>query len=68
MCGQYLYFLHCYNNVGHWQEPGPIILLEIDEGLKVGFHYAILSFGLAISLKVKSGKKFLFNFEKIAEQ
>ena len=39
----------------YWQEPGPIILLEIDKGSKVGLYCAILSLGLAVSPRIKSG-------------
>ena len=34
----------------HSKKPCPIILLEVDKGLKVGFYYAILLFGLTVYL------------------
>ena len=54
--------------LGHRQEPGPIVLLEINKNLKVRFHCTILTFGLAVSLRVKRGGKPSFDTEEVAEQ
>ena len=42
-----------------------VILLKIDNNLKVGFYYIILLFNLAVYLEVKSYKKFLFSIKNI---
>ena len=34
-------------------EPGPIILLEVDKGSKIGLHRAILPLSLAVYLRVE---------------
>lgn len=39
-----------------------IVLLKINKNLKISFYYSILFFDLTINLKLKSSKKFLFNF------
>ena len=39
----------------------PIILLEIDKGLKVSFNCPILPFGLSVCLGVESGRKSLLD-------
>lgn len=38
----------------HWQKPRPIILFKTYECLKMSLHSAVLCFGLAIGLWVKS--------------
>ena len=38
-----------------------IILFEVDKGLKIGFHYAILPFSLAVCLQVEGGGESLLN-------
>ena len=43
-----------------------IILLKVDKGLKIGFHYTILLFGLTICLWIKNSKEFPLNAKKIA--
>ena len=47
---------------------GPIVLLEIDKGLKVHFYYTILLFRLAVRLPAKSSEKPLLDIKKVAEQ
>lgn len=41
--------------LGYWQEPCPVILLKIDEGPKIYFDYAVLTFGLTVYLLVEDG-------------
>ena len=53
---------------GYWYEPGPIILLEIDKALEVGFHSILLFFGLTVSLQIKGGKKPTLDTKKVTEQ
>ena len=48
------------------KKPYPIILLEVDEGLKVGFHGIILPFGLTVRLWVEGDEEFLLDAEEIA--
>ena len=46
------------SKLSHRQESGPIILLEVDEGSKIGFHHTILLFGLPVCLGVESNVEF----------
>ena len=48
----------------HGKKPCPIILLEVDKNLEVGFHYTILPLNLAVCLQVESGGEFLLNAKK----
>ena len=41
----------------HGKKLYPIILLNVDKGLEVGFHHTILPFGLPVSLRVKSDEE-----------
>ena len=41
------------SKLGHRQEPGPIVLFEINKGLEVGIHGAVLPLCLAVRLQVK---------------
>ena len=50
----------------HGKKPCLIILLEVDKGLKIDFHYTILPFRLTICLWVESGGKLPLNAEEIA--
>ena len=50
----------------HGKKPCPIILLEVDEGLEVDFHRIILSFSLAVRLRVEGGGESLLDAEEIA--
>ena len=43
-----------------------IILLKVDKGSEVGFHYTILSLSLAIRLRVEGNGEFLLDVEEIA--
>ena len=43
-----------------------VILLKVDEGLEVGFHYTILPLSLAVRLQVEGGEKFLLDIKEIA--
>ena len=38
-----------------------IILLKVDQGLKLGFYYSILPFGLPVCLEIKSGEESLLH-------
>ena len=44
----------------------PIILLEVDKGLEIGFYYIILPFDLVVCLWVKENGKFPLNVKEIA--
>ena len=48
------------------KKPCPIILLKVDEGLKVGFYYIILPFGLTVCLWVEGGGESPLDAEEIA--
>ena len=43
-----------------------MILFEIDKSVEINLHGAVLSFNLAISLRVEGSGKLLFNSEEIA--
>ena len=50
----------------HGKKPCPIILLEVDEDLEVGFHRTILPLSLAVCLRVESGGESPLDAKKIA--
>ena len=50
----------------HKKKPCPVIWLEVDKGLEIGFYYAILLFGLTIYLWVEGDGEFLLNAKEIA--
>ena len=43
------------SELGHWQEPSPVVLLKVDEGSEVGFYCTILRSGLTVSLRMEGG-------------
>ena len=43
------------------KKPCPIILLEVNQGLKIGFNHIILPLSQTVRLQVKVSKKFLLN-------
>ena len=45
----------------HEKKLCPIILLEVDKSLEVGFYHTILPFDLLVHLRVESSRKFLLN-------
>ena len=45
----------------HEKKSCPIILLEVDKNLKVGFHHIILLFSLPIYLGIESSEKSSLN-------
>ena len=49
----------------HGKKLCPIILLNIDESLKIGFYYTILPFGLTIYLWVEGGEESPLDAEEI---
>ena len=44
--------------LSHWQELCPVILFEIDKSLDIGFYWIVLTFGLAVCLRMESYEKF----------
>ena len=50
----------------NWEEPGPIILLEINKDPEVGLHGVVLLFCLTISLRVKSSEEHPLNSKEVA--
>ena len=54
--------------LSHREEPGPIVLLEVDESLEIHFYRNILLFRLAVCLQVKSGGEPLLDAKEVAEQ
>ena len=55
------------SELGHWQEPCPIVLFEIDKSSKVGLYGAILLFCLAVGLRVEGGRELSLDSEEITE-
>ena len=49
----------------HEKKLYPIILLEVDKSLEIGFYYTILPLSLTVRLRVKGGREFLLNVEEI---
>ena len=47
------------------KKPCPIILLEVDKNLEVGFYYALLPFDLTVCLWVEGSGEFLLYVEEI---
>ena len=56
------------SKLGHWQEPCPIVLLEIDKGSKVGLYGGVLPFCLAVGLGVEGGRKLPLDPKEITKQ
>ena len=54
--------------LGYCEEPGLIVLLEIDKSLEVGFHGTVLPFGLAVGLRIEGGEKPTLHAEEVAER
>ena len=53
--------------LNHWKEPGPIVLLKIDKGLKVRLHNIDLPLSLPICLWVEHGRKLLLDAKEIVK-
>lgn len=53
---------------GHGQKPCPVVLLKIDEYSKICLYRAILSFDLAVTLRVKGGRESPLNAKEVAQQ
>ena len=51
--------------LGHWQESYLVILFEIDKGLNVYLHCAVLSFGLAVCLRMEGSWESLFDVKEV---
>lgn len=45
----------------YWKEFYPVILYKVDKNLEIDFQFAVLSFNLTISLRIKSDRKSLLN-------
>lgn len=54
--------------LGYWQESCSITLFEANDSLEVGFYCAILTFDLAVSLKIKNGREVMFDFEEMIKR
>ena len=48
--------------LNHWQEMCLVILFSVYKNFKVCFYYAILSFYLAINLRIEGCREFLLDF------
>ena len=47
------------------KKPCPIILLKVDKGSEVGFHYTILPFSLAVCLRMEGDEEFPLDAKEI---
>ena len=56
------------SKLGYWQEPSPVILLEVDKDSEVRLHGAILPFGLPIYLRMEGGRELLLDVEEVAKR
>ena len=56
------------HKLSHREESGPIVLFEVDKSLEVCFHRTILSFRLAVRLRVKGSGEPPLDAEEVAEQ
>lgn len=54
--------------LGQRQELSPVILLEVEKDLEVCFNNIILTFCLAVYLRIKRGEKPLFDRREIKKQ
>lgn len=54
-----------FSKISYKKKSRPIILLLIDESIKLSFSYTILSFILAVCLWIKYNRDFLLNTKKI---
>ena len=50
----------------HGKKSCPIILLEVDKSLEVGFHHTILPLSLAVRLQVEGGEESPLDAKEIA--
>lgn len=53
--------------LGYWQQFYLVILFEVDKSSTISLYYAILTFCLIVSLKVKYREKLLLDIEKKIE-
>ncbi len=51
--------------LSYWEESSFIILFIIDKSSEVGLHHTVLPFGLAINLKVESGRDPLLDSKEV---
>lgn len=58
-------FIIIIHKFGHSQKFNLIILFKIDKNYNISFYLPIFLLYLAISLRIKDGKKVMLNFKKI---
>ena len=56
------------NKLCHWQEPSPVILLEVDKSLEVCLHGAVLPLGLPVCLRMEGGRELSLDAKKVAKR
>ena len=49
------------------KEPSPIFLFVIDKNFEKSLHHIVLTFALAISLRIQRSREFLHNFKEVAK-
>ena len=56
------------SKLGHWREPSPVVLLEVDKGLEIRLYGAVLLLGLPVCLRMEGGRKPFLDAKKVAER
>ena len=56
------------SELSHWQKPILVILLEVDKGLEVRLHGAVLPLGLPVCLRMEGDREPSLDVEKVAKQ
>lgn len=53
------------NKLSHWGKSNLIILLIVNKNPEISFHYTVLPFNLAVSLKIEGDKELLLDSQKV---
>ena len=53
------------NKLCYRKKPCPIILIKVDKSSEIGFHHAILFFGLTVCLWIEGDRKSLLDTKEI---
>ena len=56
------------NKLGYWQDPCPVILLEVDKDLKIPLHGIVLPLDLSVYLRIEGGRKLLLDTKEVVER
>ena len=56
------------SELGHRQEPSPVILLEVDKGSEVHLHSAVPPLDLPVCLRMEGGREPSLDVEEVAKR